>query len=63
MAEDDDLFEYSEDNDLFEYGEEEEGEDQNEKEDESLGLNNDILFMEDIMNLSLGFDENGNEDE
>ncbi|CAJ0626002.1 5761_t:CDS:2 [Entrophospora sp. SA101] len=36
MAEDDDLFEYSEDNDLFEYGEEEEGEDQNEKEDESL---------------------------
>ncbi|CAJ0759195.1 14395_t:CDS:2, partial [Entrophospora sp. SA101] len=37
MAEDDDLFEYSEDNDLFEYGEEEEGEDQNEKEDESLG--------------------------
>ncbi|CAJ0767106.1 2199_t:CDS:2, partial [Entrophospora sp. SA101] len=63
MAEDDDLFEYSEDNDLFEYGEEEEGEDQNEEEDESLGLNNDILFMEDIMNLSLGFDENGNEDE
>ncbi|CAJ0906628.1 12479_t:CDS:2, partial [Entrophospora sp. SA101] len=63
MAEDDDSFEYSEDNDLFEYGEEEEGEDQNEEEDESLGLNNDILFMEDIMNLSLGFDENRNEDE
>ncbi|CAJ0754128.1 9636_t:CDS:2 [Entrophospora sp. SA101] len=41
------------------YGEE----DQNEEEDESLGLNNDILFMEGIMNLSLGFDVNGNEDE
>ena len=25
--------------------------------DESFGLNNDILFMKDIMNLSLGFDE------
>ncbi|CAH1769094.1 4551_t:CDS:2, partial [Entrophospora sp. SA101] len=55
----DDLFEYGEDNELFEYGEE----DQNEEEDESLGLNNDILFMEGIMNLSLGFDVNGNEDE
>ena len=53
-----------EDDDLFEFGEEEEDEDQNEEEDENSSLNNDILFMENIMDLDLiGFDENGDEDE
>ena len=50
-----------EDDDLFEFGEEED-EDQNEEEDENFGLNNDVLFMENIMDLGLlDFDENENE--
>lgn len=46
-----------ENDDLFVFGEEEDEDDQNEEEDESSSLNNDILYMENIIDLDLiGFE-------